>query len=460
MAATDVSPPSSPSSLSRQHRIAVVDDNPINRLILVRLLKKHFDHDVQAEDVFEDGWECLKALSDRVFDLVLLDIEMPVVDGVKTAIHVRTSSAPATHISHPLPSPLTILPPNAKVPIVAVTSNTLPHQKEEYLRLGMEFVVGKPIKEPEILMGIVEGLVPGLRRGLEIVEVKEKVVEEAEDEEFVPHPDLESKAPAPTATATRPTLANRSWTAPTVQTLSSFPASPSSEFPPSPSESSSRQMRPPTFSQILQRQTHKPSTSAAKPSPILRRDSATSFSPTPGGSPPPSTIASSPFRKAEPLPRISWSSEGGDRWRGRVSGENEEGWREMRGKNKERRSWRSGFSNQHQKQHGRASSVSHVTNRRDSTGTHPPRHHHQNQIRHSLPLSARSQSPSQSPSHQPQLESPPTPSSPPSPPKHQPYRPTAPLRTRSFADVVAAGIRKAASSFVNVAAAAEGGRER
>ena len=76
---TEAPPPTSPISPTRQHRIAVVDDNPVNRLILVRLLKKHFDHDVKAEDVFEDGWECLKALSDRVFDLVLLDIEMPVV---------------------------------------------------------------------------------------------------------------------------------------------------------------------------------------------------------------------------------------------------------------------------------------------------------------------------------------------------------------------------------------------
>lgn len=65
--------------ITRPYRIAVVDDNQVNRRILVKMLKKYFDHVVEEEDVFEDGWECLKGMACREFDLILLDIEMPIV---------------------------------------------------------------------------------------------------------------------------------------------------------------------------------------------------------------------------------------------------------------------------------------------------------------------------------------------------------------------------------------------
>ncbi|KAJ3032888.1 hypothetical protein HDV00_006998 [Rhizophlyctis rosea] len=487
------------------HRIAVVDDNPINRLILVRLLKKHFDHDVAAEDVFEDGWECLKGLSSRRFDLLLLDIEMPVCDGVKTAMHVRTNSAPDTHESHPLPEPLNILPHNATVPIVAVTSNTLPHQKEEYLRIGMEYVVGKPIKQPEVLIAIVESLVPGLRRvGLE--ECKEggsssedtqqasaegSASTDEEEVEFQPHPDvLSSDAPGSVldhdsdstqqqSTSSRPSFPSRAWTTPSVPTFSSHDQHPSVTTPASPSvdpEIASAQVSatagphpPPTFSQILQR------AKVQHPRQPVRRDSA--FTPSPGTSPPASTAAGPSGRTSTEVSassqsaasRISWSSEG-DRGRGswrrpggqrEVVEEDSEGWREMarKGKGKVQGRWRPN--------HLRAASLSHFSNRpaTDVSGpqlyrhSHVPSHGHStpHDHRHSLPVShhpSHTSAPhTRSPSSSHHTATHPTPTAsqqPDNKPSHTP-RPI-PSRTRSFADVVAAGIRKAASSFVPAAA--------
>ncbi|KAJ3183639.1 hypothetical protein HDU85_002068 [Gaertneriomyces sp. JEL0708] len=140
-------------------RIAVVDDNSINQKIIVKLLKKHLDIHIQPEDIFHNGHHCLHALAQKEYDLILLDIEMPVLDGMETAVRIRNG----------LPTPpleteylgdsmndfsasgaptLTVLPLNRNVPIVAVTCSALDHQREHYLSLGMNEVVAKPLQPP------------------------------------------------------------------------------------------------------------------------------------------------------------------------------------------------------------------------------------------------------------------------------------------------------------------------
>ncbi|WGW05203.1 ATP-binding protein [Tropicibacter oceani] len=118
------SPRAAPSDLSGM-RILVVDDNATNRLILDRFIKPTGAVVTQAEN----GAEAVAALREARFDLVLMDIQMPVMDGVAATREIRAEEAasgrPAT-------------------PVIGVTANVLSHQVDEYHAAGMDHVLPKP----------------------------------------------------------------------------------------------------------------------------------------------------------------------------------------------------------------------------------------------------------------------------------------------------------------------------
>lgn len=143
-----------------------------NQKILCKLLKRHLGVEVQQHDIFENGKLCLDALSRHEYDLVLLDIEMPVLDGCETAMRIRhgmpspsissssscsdESSLPPAQDSVCPPSPAAsvdndckspaVLETNRHIPIVVVTCNALEHQRRHYLSLGVNDVVAKPLQ--------------------------------------------------------------------------------------------------------------------------------------------------------------------------------------------------------------------------------------------------------------------------------------------------------------------------
>ncbi|KAJ3218660.1 hypothetical protein HDU67_004713 [Dinochytrium kinnereticum] len=91
------------------YRIAIVEDNKINVLVLKRMLEHFMGHKVPASDVFDDGAQFLSALCSQRFDLVLMDIEMPVMNGCDATIRIRkgtpsssttTTTAPSPTVSH------------------------------------------------------------------------------------------------------------------------------------------------------------------------------------------------------------------------------------------------------------------------------------------------------------------------------------------------------------------------
>ncbi|MDB5470702.1 MAG: Autoinducer 2 sensor kinase/phosphatase LuxQ [Caulobacter sp.] len=110
--------------------ILLVEDNPANRLVAHTLLTS------LGADVMEakDGHEGLAAMRAGAFDLVLMDIQMPRMDGMACARAIRGLDGPARD-----------------VPILALTANVMAHQVEAYRAAGMDGVVAKPIS-PTLLI--------------------------------------------------------------------------------------------------------------------------------------------------------------------------------------------------------------------------------------------------------------------------------------------------------------------
>jgi len=111
-------------------RVLVVEDNATNRMIVTKLLE---NLGAQVETA-ADGYLGVEAAARGRFDVILMDVQMPGIDGLEAARRIRAlGGAPAG------------------TPIVALTANVLAHQRDAYLEAGMDGVVGKPIS-PQVLL--------------------------------------------------------------------------------------------------------------------------------------------------------------------------------------------------------------------------------------------------------------------------------------------------------------------
>ena len=107
-----------------QH-ILIVDDQAINRTV-ARTLLGHLGHRV---DEAENGAQAIKAASDTDYDIILMDIHMPEIDGLEATRRVRELGG------H-----------NTSVPIIALTASALDEDRAAYLEAGMNDCLGKPIQ--------------------------------------------------------------------------------------------------------------------------------------------------------------------------------------------------------------------------------------------------------------------------------------------------------------------------
>jgi two-component system, sensor histidine kinase and response regulator len=110
-------------------RVLVVEDNPINRMVTLGQLRHH---SLEA-DVAIDGWAALDALSRNSYDLILMDCEMPGLDGFGATEMIRRCEAPEEHVV-----------------IVAVTAHAMPGARERCLASGMDEYMSKPVASEEI----------------------------------------------------------------------------------------------------------------------------------------------------------------------------------------------------------------------------------------------------------------------------------------------------------------------
>jgi signal transduction histidine kinase/ActR/RegA family two-component response regulator len=111
-------------------RILVVDDNAINREVAKGILAQY---GIAASEA-ENGQQALENLVNFPFDLVLLDVHMPVMDGIEAIRQIRTAQEDWKDI-----------------PVIALTADAMSGDKEKYLAMGMTSYVSKPIQRLELM---------------------------------------------------------------------------------------------------------------------------------------------------------------------------------------------------------------------------------------------------------------------------------------------------------------------
>ena len=122
---------------ARPIHILVVDDNATNRMVAQSLVEM-FNCTSEAA---EDGVEAVEAAARGRFDLILMDIKMPRMDGVAATRAIRA-----------LPEPV------GSTPVIALTANADPEDVVGYLAAGMNGVVGKPMKPDQLLAAMQQAL--------------------------------------------------------------------------------------------------------------------------------------------------------------------------------------------------------------------------------------------------------------------------------------------------------------
>jgi signal transduction histidine kinase/ActR/RegA family two-component response regulator len=123
----------------RHLRVLLAEDNVVNQVVASRVLTKQGHHVV----ICGNGREALERLAQERFDLILMDVEMPEVDGFEATAAIRAKEAVT----------------GGRMPIIAMTAHALKGDRERCLAGGMDDYVSKPI-EPNVLFETIERLLP------------------------------------------------------------------------------------------------------------------------------------------------------------------------------------------------------------------------------------------------------------------------------------------------------------
>jgi len=120
-------PAAADRDLGRQEHILLVEDNLINQKVVGGIMKKLGYHHL---DMVSNGAEAIKALRNKRYSLVLMDIQMPKLDGLETTRRIRSTTSEVLDRS---------------VPIIALTAHAMKGDRESYLAAGMNDYIAKPI---------------------------------------------------------------------------------------------------------------------------------------------------------------------------------------------------------------------------------------------------------------------------------------------------------------------------
>jgi signal transduction histidine kinase len=126
------------TSLAHSLRIIVAEDNPVNQRLVVRLLEKQ-DHTVVVAGT---GREVLAILTQQPVDLILMDVQMPEMDGLEATTIIRDQEYRR----------------GGALPIIALTAHAMDGDRERCLAAGMDAYISKPIKSAELFTTIAQVL--------------------------------------------------------------------------------------------------------------------------------------------------------------------------------------------------------------------------------------------------------------------------------------------------------------
>ncbi|MEO1615432.1 MAG: response regulator [Planctomycetota bacterium] len=113
-------------------KVLLADDNPVNRLVAVNLLRER-GHEV---DVVGDGESALKRVARHAYDIVLMDIQMPTLDGIRATQSIREHEHRSGRGRH--------------LPIFAMTAQAMEGDRERCLEAGMDGYLTKPVDQEEL----------------------------------------------------------------------------------------------------------------------------------------------------------------------------------------------------------------------------------------------------------------------------------------------------------------------
>ena len=122
--------------------VLLVEDNPVNRIVAVRIVEKAGCR----VDVAVNGEVALQMMGERTYDAVLMDVQMPVMDGLQAARAIRHGEAGGP-----------------RVPIIAVTANANPGDRELCLTAGMDDYLTKPLRAVDLVEALGRWCAPARR---------------------------------------------------------------------------------------------------------------------------------------------------------------------------------------------------------------------------------------------------------------------------------------------------------
>ena len=122
-------------------RVLAAEDNPTNQLVLTTVMQI-FGIDLV---IVQNGLEAVEAWERESFDVILMDIQMPVMDGMAATIAIRAAEAATGR---------------PRIPILALSANALVHQVRDYLAAGMDAHVAKPIELTKLQAALETALTP------------------------------------------------------------------------------------------------------------------------------------------------------------------------------------------------------------------------------------------------------------------------------------------------------------
>ena len=118
-------------SEKQAYRVLVVEDNKINQLVTQKIMKKN-NYFCKLAD---DGFQALDILDNEIFDIILMDMRMPNMDGIQATKIIRDEL-------------------NMRIPIIALTANAIKGDNSRCLAAGMNDYLSKPFTKKELFQKI------------------------------------------------------------------------------------------------------------------------------------------------------------------------------------------------------------------------------------------------------------------------------------------------------------------